>query len=147
MSNKGELAKDYFTQGYNCAQAVAMAYAPEMNMEPEVVARMVSSFGGGMGRMREVCGAVSGMFFVLGVLKGYSDPEDHEGKMSHYAKVQDLAADFIKENGSIICRDLLSGKIAKSTSPEPEKRTEEYYKKRPCAQLVEIAANILCDKL
>ena len=147
MSNKGELAKNYFTQGYNCAQAVAMAYAPEMNMEPEVVARMVSSFGGGMGRMREVCGAVSGMFFVLGVLKGYSDPLDNEGKMTHYAKVQELAAEFRKENGSIICRDLLSGKIAKSTSPVPSERTEEYYKKRPCAQLVEMAANILYDNL
>ena len=152
--NKGEIAKDYFTQGYNCAQAVAMAFAPEMNMEPEVVARMVSSFGGGMGRMREVCGAVSGMFFVLGVLKGYNDPKDDEGKMLHYAKVQELAADFIKENGSIICRDLLSGKIVKpsevssvDSSPVPSERTEEYYKKRPCAQLVEMAANILCAKL
>ena len=82
MKSKGELAREYFLQGYNCAQAVGMAFSEEMNLEADTVAKMVSAFGGGMGRMREVCGAVSGMFFVLSVLEGYSDPKDHAGKMA-----------------------------------------------------------------
>lgn len=144
MKSKGELAREYFLQGYNCAQAVSMAFSEEMNLEADTVAKMVSAFGGGMGRMREVCGAVSGMFFVLSVLEGYSDPKDHAGKMALYQKVQELAEAFRRENGSIICRELLSGKItAVSDSPEPSPRTEAYYKKRPCPDLVAIAADIL----
>lgn len=144
MKSKGELAREYFLKGYNCAQAVGMAFSEEMNLEADTVAKMVSAFGGGMGRMREVCGAVSGMFFVLSVLEGYSDPKDHAGKMALYQKVQELAEVFRRENGSIICRELLSGKIAAvSDSPEPSPRTEAYYKKRPCPDLVAIAADIL----
>ncbi len=148
MKSKGELAKSYFMQGYNCAQAVSMAFSEEMNLEADTVAKMVSAFGGGMGRMREVCGAVSGMFFVLSVLEGYSDPKDHAGKMNLYKSVQELAEEFRSSNGSIVCRDLLSGSIPEiSNSPEPSPRTEAYYRKRPCPELISLAAQILQEKL
>ena len=144
MIDKGELAKSYFLQGYNCTQAVCLAFAEEINMDADTVVKMVSAFGGGMGRMREVCGAVSGMFFVLGCLEGYNDPKDNAGKMALYQKVQELAGKFRTANGSIICRELLSGRIANvSDSPEPSPRTEEYYKKRPCPEIIAMAARIL----
>ena len=148
MTDKRKLAKNYFLQGYNCAQAVSMAFADEMNMDADTVARMVSAFGGGMGRMREVCGAVSGMFFVLSSLEGYSDPKDHEGKMALYQRVQELAEIFRCQNGSIICRELLSGRVPTvSDSPEPSPRTAAYYQKRPCPELVAIAAGIVQEKI
>lgn len=148
MTDKKSLAKSYFLQGYNCAQAVCMAFAEEMHMDPETAARMVSAFGGGMGRMREVCGAVSGMFFVLGSLEGYSDPKEKDGKMALYKRVQELADEFRCRNGSTICRELLSGTASRiSDSPEPSARTEEYYKKRPCPEIVAEAADILQKKV
>jgi C_GCAxxG_C_C family probable redox protein len=148
MTDKRELAKAYFLQGYNCAQAVSMAFADEMNMDADTVAKMVSAFGGGMGRMREVCGAVSGMFFVLSNLEGYSDPKDTAGKMTLYQRVQELAEAFRGQNGSIICRELLSGCIPRvSDSPEPSPRTEAYYQKRPCPELVAMAAGIVQEKI
>ncbi len=148
MKSKGELAREYFMQGYNCAQAVSMAFSEEMKLEADTVAKMVSAFGGGMGRMREVCGAVSGMVFVLSVLEGYSDPTDHTGKMHLYQSVQELAENFRSRNGSIICRELLSGNLPKvSDSPEPSRRTKAYYQKRPCPELVSIAADILQERL
>ena len=112
--------------------------------------KIASSFGGGMGRMREVCGAVSGMFMVSGLRDGYTNIDgenSHEEKMAHYERIQELARKFINENGSIICRELLGLAPKKSSldmgTPEPEKRTEEYYKKRPCAELVAMAASFL----
>lgn len=139
---KGEIAKNYFLEGYNCAQAVALAYKDELNMSEEDISKMTSSFGGGMGRLREVCGAVSGMFLVAGILFGYSDPKDYEGKKSHYELVQHLAEKFKNINGSIVCKELL-GLEKKEDSAIPSHRTEEYYKKRPCGDLVSDAANIL----
>lgn len=138
----GEKAKKYFEQGYNCAQAVTLAFAEEMGLEPEQAAKMASSFGGGLGRLREVCGCVSGMALAAGALYGYSDPEAKEEKADHYALIQKLAGEFKERNGSIICRELLAG-ITNDTNPVPEARTDSYYKKRPCAELAYMAAEIL----
>ncbi|MBR5528605.1 MAG: C_GCAxxG_C_C family protein [Clostridia bacterium] len=138
-------AVELFEKGYNCAQAVFTAFCDVMGLEEEAALRLSSSFGGGMGRMREVCGAVSGAFMVLGMLYGYSDL-DPESKKAHYALIRGAAEKFKEQNGSIICRELLSGAgVDSSAGGEPEKRTEAYYKKRPCRELVEIAAQIVDD--
>lgn len=139
---KKEQAEELFTQGYNCAQAVVLAYADQTGMERETAARLASSFGGGMGCLREVCGAVSGMFMMAGALYGYDDPKAPEEKKEHYQRIQELAAKFKEKNGSIVCRELLGldGGAKRST---PELRTAEYYKKRPCKELVGMAADIL----
>ncbi|MBQ7797319.1 MAG: C_GCAxxG_C_C family protein [Lachnospiraceae bacterium] len=137
-----EKAKAYFEEGYNCAQAVTLAFAGEMGLDVEKAAQMASSFGGGLGRLREVCGCVSGMALAAGAICGYSDPKAREEKADHYALIQKLAGEFKERNGSIICRELLAG-INNDTNPVPEERTESYYKKRPCADLVHMAAEIL----
>ena len=139
------MARNYFRQGYNCAQSVALAFSDKLGMDERTVLRCVSAFGGGMGRLREVCGTVSGMFFVLGTLRGYDDAKDLKGKERLYADVQELAERFRRENGSIICRELLG--VNGAESPAPATRTEEYYKKRPCAELCAYAAGILAEKL
>ena len=141
-----EKAKAYFEEGYNCAQAVTLAFAEEMGVEKEIAAKMASSFGGGLGRLREVCGCVSGMALAAGALYGYSDPKAKEEKAEHYALIQKLANEFKERNGSIICRELLAG-INNNTNPVPEERTENYYKKRPCAELAYIAAEILEEEM
>lgn len=133
------LAAQMFVDGYNCAQSVAAAFSDVTGLTPEQSAKMVSAFGGGMGRMREVCGAVSGMFFVLGTLYGYDKP-DPEAQKAIYASVQTLAEDFRQQAGSIICREILKNP---PTDPKPSPRTAEYYKERPCTRLVVIAAQLL----
>ena len=132
-------AAELFLKDYNCAQAVAVAFCDVTGMEPKLAARMAAPFGGGMGRMREVCGAVSGMLMVLGHLYGYDTPSD-EIKKEHYALVQELAGKFREENGSIICREILKNP---PSDPNPSPRTEEYYAQRPCAKMVYTAAKIL----
>lgn len=143
--SRSEKAKQYFQSGYNCSQAVAMAFSDLIGMDEKAIARIVSGFGGGVGRMREVCGAVSGMTFVLSALYGYDDAKDYENKKRIYVEVQALANKFKEENGSIVCRELLGLNTQGADSPAPEKRTEGYYKKRPCAELVEYSAAILED--
>ena len=140
--SKKEKAEELFLQGYNCAQAVAGAFAEEMDMDFDTVVKLASSFGGGMGRLREVCGTVSGMFFAAGAIYGYKDPKDTAAKKEHYERIQLLASKFKDETGSIICRELL-GAPGKDTSPVPEARTKEYYKKRPCVKMAGLAADIL----
>lgn len=140
MSYK-EKARELFKSGYNCAQAVALAFADVMGIDEVMTTKLSSSFGGGMGRLREVCGAVSGCFMVLGAMLGSTDPNDHEAKMAHYAIIQEAAAMFKEKNGSYICRELL-GLADGASVPVPEKRTEEYYKRRPCDEYVAIAAEI-----
>lgn len=140
MSYK-EKARDIFKSGYNCSQAVVLAFADVMGIDETIATKLSSSFGGGMGRLREVCGAISGCFMVLGVLLGPTDPNDHDAKMKHYAIIQEAATMFKEENGSYICRELL-GLAQGSSIPVPEKRTEEYYKRRPCDEYVAIAADI-----
>lgn len=139
---RGDKAKELFLEGYNCSQSVAGAFADEMGMDFKTVVKMVSSFGGGMGRLREVCGTVSGMFFVAGVLYGYDEPKDFEGKKELYARIQKLAGLFREKTGSIVCRELL-GLEGKDSSPVPSQRTKEYYEKRPCPDMAKLAGDIL----
>lgn len=142
MKSYSEKAMENFKQGYNCSQSVFLAFQDQYFMDSETALRISSSFGGGMGRLREVCGAVSGMFMVAGMLYGYTDPKDHTSKTKHYERIQDLAREFKDRNHSIICRELL-GLGAGADSPIPEFRTKEYYKKRPCVELVGMAAEIM----
>ena len=135
-------AMELFKEGFNCSQSVFLAFADMYEMDYKTALRLSSSFGGGMGRLREVCGAVSGMFMVAGVLYGYDDPKDYEAKKVHYERIQLLAKEFEPCNGSIVCRQLLGLGEGKD-APAPEKRSDEYYKKRPCAELVGIAAAIM----
>jgi C_GCAxxG_C_C family probable redox protein len=146
-SPKAKKAMELFQEGYNCAQAVLGAFAQDMNMDFQQAMMLSSSFGGGMGRMREVCGAVSAMFMVAGLEKGYSDPKASTEKAGHYDYIQQLAAKFKEENGSIICRDLLGLTKPGPDTPVPEPRTEAYYKKRPCQLLVGQCAAILEQEL
>ena len=136
----GIKAAELFLAGYNCAQAVAAAFSEELGLTESQAARMVSAFGGGMGRLREVCGAVSGMLFVLSSLYGYDTPGDDESKKVLYGQVQELAAAFREANGTIICRELLDHP---STDPNPSPRTAEFYAKRPCARFVLTAAELM----
>ncbi len=138
-------AKSLFEQGYNCAQAVFLAFDDITELDAEFAAKLASSFGGGMGRLREVCGAVSGMFMVSGIAAGYSSPEAKEEKAKHYAFIQNLAAEYKKENGSIICRELLE--LPGAQDPVPEERTAEYYLRRPCGEYVATAARLLAKTL
>ena len=135
-------AAELFLEGYNCAQAVAAAFSDLTGLTPEYSAKLASSFGGGMGRMREVCGAVSGMLLVAGILYGYDNSDAEEEKAAHYALVQELAGKFREENGSIICREILKNP---PSDPAPSPRTAEYYAQRPCARMVYCATQILDD--
>lgn len=133
---KGEQARELFLSGYNCSQAVVLAFADEMQLDKELLARLTMGFGGGMSRLREVCGTVSGMTFVISALY----PED---KASVYKRVQEAASMFRDKHGSVVCRELLKLDIKGADSPVPSPRTESYYKKRPCPDLVQSAADIL----
>ena len=144
---KAEIAREYFKQGYACSQAVAMAFADVANVDKETIAKGMLPFGGGLGRLRLTCGAVSGMAAAYGWIlsSAHNDPEN---KKETYAAVQKLCAKFSQENGSLICADLLSGQnLSVSVGGEAEARTNEYYKKRPCAELVYHAAQILEEYL
>jgi C_GCAxxG_C_C family probable redox protein len=141
-SERRNKAEELFSEGYNCAQAVFLSFCDELDIDSATALKISSSFGGGMGRLREVCGAVSGMFMAAGMLFGYDNPEAGAEKSEHYARLQALAARFRETNGSIICRELLSPDQVGS-GHVPEARTETYYKKRPCKLLVGDAAEIL----
>ena len=140
--DRAKLAKKYFEEGYNCSQSVFLAFHDLYEMEFETALRLSSSFGGGMGRLREVCGAVSGMFMTAGMLCGYTLPTDQTGKAEHYARIQELAKRFEESNRSIVCRELL-GLSKKRDDAVPSERTDEYYRKRPCVELVGCAAAIM----
>lgn len=142
-----------FREGYNCSQSVFSAYADLYGIEPELAFRLSASFGGGIGRMREVCGAACGMFMVAGLETGATQGRDVAGKKANYDMVQALAAEYRKKNGSMICKELLGleappgNKGLQFTDTRPEARTEEYYKKRPCMELIRQACEILEDVL
>lgn len=145
MSKQGELAYQYFMQGFNCSQSVAAAFSEELGLPEKTVLRMTAGFGAGMGRLREVCGAFSGAVFVLSCLYGSADPSQ---KSQLYARVQELSGQYRSQNGgnSIVCRELLGLRRAEG-SPQASDRTEEYYRKRPCPQLVRLSADLLSDYL
>ena len=137
-----KIAAELFCNGCNCSQAVLVAFAEDCGMDKVTAMRLSSSFGGGMGRLREVCGAVSGMFMVAGLLKGYVTEDGKEKKDAHYTLIQELAKEFTDIHGTYICKDLL-GSLGKSTSPVSDPRTAEYYKVRPCVKFVITASEIL----
>ena len=138
-------ARENFELGYNCCQAVLLAFKDELDIDEKQLALLASGFGAGMGKLREVCGAVSGMNMVASLKLGYTEPKETEKKAEVYAVIHGLADQFKCECGSIICRDLLGVKDDGSTVPSD--RTAEYYKKRPCAELCEIAAKLVARKL
>lgn len=142
MSNKEKRARELFRSGYNCAQSVFCAFCEETGMKFEDALKLSSSFGGGMGRLREVCGAVSAMFMIAGILYGYTSPNNDEIKGQHYKRIQDLAEKFKEKYNTIICRELL-GLEEKQDSPIPTKRTPEYYESRPCENFIGYAAQII----
>ncbi|MBE9487600.1 MAG: C_GCAxxG_C_C family protein [Bacteroidetes bacterium] len=148
MEERIEKAVSLFKEGYNCSQSVVLAYADMYGFTKDQSLRMASSFGAGIGRMRETCGAACGMFLLAGLETGSIDPKDNTAKSNNYKVVQDMAAEFKLRNGSLICGDLLglNGKkiVISSTA---EERTPEYYKKRPCVKMVEEAARIFGEYL
>ena len=150
IEKRVERAKELFKQGFNCSQSVFAACADLYGIEDEALAlRLSASFGGGIGRMRETCGAACGMFMLAGLENGSAKAGDAEGKMQNYALVQDLAAKFKDENGSLRCAELLGIKSkeqgTKTNDPTPAPRTEEYYKKRPCVEMVASAVRIFLE--
>ena len=142
MTEHAEKACKLFTEGRNCAQAVFTAFCDVTGFDQETALLISSSFGGGMGRMREVCGACSSMFMVAGLLYGYTSANDIEEKAAHYRRIQELAGQFKDVHETIICIDLLKG-LKVNKDPVPELRTEAYYKARPCIRFVKTAAEIL----
>lgn len=139
MEDKIKKAEELFLSGYNCAQSVFCAFCEDFGIDFKTGLKMTSSMGGGMGRLREVCGAVSSMFLIAGLKFGYIENNNDEIKAKHYKLIQDLAEEFKKENGSIICRELLG---EDKNGFIPEKRTNEYYKKRPCTEFIKFAAKL-----
>ena len=141
MKTHSEKAAELFCNGCNCSQAVFGAFAEDCGIDFETALKLSSSFGGGMGRLRETCGAVTGMFMVAGLLKGYSDTDDKQAKDNHYKLIQELANEFKSVYQTYNCNELL-GNIGKGTYVS-DPRTEEYYKTRPCVKFVISAAEIL----
>ncbi|HAQ63913.1 MAG TPA: hypothetical protein DCR23_05570 [Ruminococcaceae bacterium] len=146
MSAHSDRAAELFKQGFNCSQAVFAAFCDEFDMDEETALKVSAGLGGGVGRLREVCGTVTGASMVAGMLYGATDGSDHEKKALTYQKVQQIVDEFKKLNPSIVCRELLGLSPTASTPPTPEHRTDEFYKKRPCAQLVEDSAKAV-DKI
>lgn len=140
-------ARAYFQKGYNCCQSVLLAFNDILGLTEEKAATLGSGFGGGFGRMREVCGAVSGMTFLAGAISPAANPEKHDERTANYALVQKMAGKFKERNGSIICRELLQLRAGEKRSPEPEKRTSSYYHSRPCETMVGTAARIVAEEL
>ena len=142
MSIYSEKAVNNFKSGYNCAQSVFLAFAEDFGFDKETALKLSSSFGGGMGRLREVCGAISSMFAIAGLKKGYTSPNDDETKAKHYELIQSLAEKFKSKYSTIICRELLELPEG-ADSPIPSQRTKEYYQTRPCEAYIRLAAEII----
>lgn len=140
--NHADLAREYFRRGYNCAQAVTLAFSDLTHIEESQAVRLASSFGGGLGGLRETCGAVSGMLIVAGLLLGYDEPNNLEVKRAHYERIQALVHQFVEQNQTFNCRELLT-RAGVPVSPTPAERTPEYYAKRPCERLIGDAAALL----
>ena len=149
MTVKAKRAEELFLMGYGCAQAILGAFEEETGLPFDASMKIASGFGGGMGRMREVCGTVSGMAFVAGAIAPSADPSNLDDRKQNYALVQQFADKFRAENGDIVCRRLLGLEpmAERSESPMPSERTPEYYKKRPCVEYVACAARIVAEHL
>jgi C_GCAxxG_C_C family probable redox protein len=146
LEERVDKAVTYFKSGYNCSQSVVAAFADMYGYTEEQALRMAASFGGGIGRMRQTCGAACGMFLLAGLENGTTDAKDRDGKVANYALVQQLAGEFSKRNGSLVCAELLGLKQPEG-SFIPENRTDQYYQKRPCVKMVEEAARIWAEYL
>lgn len=143
--NEKERAIELFKEGYNCSQSVFVAFCHRFGLDEETAKKISAGLGGGVGRMREVCGAVSGAAMVIGSICAGVDGKDNDSKQKNYELVREFADRFKEKNDSIICRELLGLDIKMEKSAEPEKRTSEYYKKRPCVELVADAAELLTE--
>ena len=142
IEQRAQKAQDLFKQGFNCSQAVFASCADLYGIHDEQLAlRLAASFGGGTGRMRMTCGAANGMFMLAGLHNGSATPHDSEGKMANYAFVQQLAGEFKAKYGSLVCAELL-GLAPKPQDPKPEERTQQYYEKRPCVEMIAEAVRI-----
>ena len=140
-------ASELFLSGYNCSQAVFGALADIYDISDEQAARLSASFGGGVGRLREMCGACSAMVLLEGLQSGATKAEDSAGKQANYSNVQSLIQRFKEQNGSYLCRELLQLRKDAPTPPTPDERTAEYYRQRPCLRMVESAVRIYCERL
>lgn len=147
MEERIQRAIELFKSGYNCSQSVVAAFADMYGFTEEQALHMSASFGGGIGRMRETCGAACGMFLLAGLEKCAVVGADREGKAANYALVQELAAEFKKRNGSLNCNELLGMRKKTPVTSVPEERTSQYYAKRPCTKMVEEAARIWAEYL
>ena len=147
MEERIEKAVSLFKEGYNCSQSVVAAFADLYGFTEEQALKMSASFGGGIGRMRQTCGAACGLFLLAGLESGCTEGKDREGKEANYKMVQGFAEEFKKRNGSLICAELLGLAKSAPTPATPEARTAEYYKKRPCVKMVEEAARIFAEYL
>ena len=143
--NEKERAAELFKEGFNCSQSVFVAFSHRFGIDEDTAKKISAGLGGGLGRMREVCGAVSGAAMVIGSICAPTDGKDSESKQKNYELVREFADRFTKRNGTIICRELLGLNVKMENTAQPEKRTAEYYKKRPCAELVGDAAEILLE--
>lgn len=143
MQDRVQKAREYFLTGYNCAQSVFLAFADVLGLTKEEAARIASPFGAGFGRMREVCGTVSAMTMVLGYMEGNESPDDQEAKTRIYVRERELAAYFLEEQKSLVCREILGLKKGEEEPPAPAERTLAYYESRPCLHCVETAARII----
>ena len=142
-----EQAVALFKEGFNCSQSVVAAFADMYGFTHKQALRMSASFGGGIGRMRETCGAACGLFMLAGLETGATDGANHEGKAANYKLVQELAEEFKQRNGALRCADLLGLSKKEPVVSTPEARTNQYYAKRPCVKMVEEAARIWCEYL
>ncbi|MBQ5627438.1 MAG: C_GCAxxG_C_C family protein [Bacteroidaceae bacterium] len=147
MEERIEKAVALFKEGYNCSQSVVAAFADMYGFTQEQALKMAASFGGGIGRMRQTCGAACGLFLVAGLETGCTEGRNAAGKEANYKVVQQLAEEFRKRNGSLICAELLGLAKNAPTPTTPDARNSEYYKKRPCEKMVEEAARIWCEYL
>ena len=149
MNNEERIEKAValFKEGFNCSQSVVAAFADQYGFTHEQALRMSASFGGGIGRMRETCGAACGLFMLVGLETGAVEGADRDGKARNYAVVQELAEEFKRRNGALKCADLLGLSKKEPVVSTPEARTAQYYAKRPCVKMVEEAARIWCEFL
>lgn len=147
VEERDRMAREYFRDGYNCCQSVLLAFKDVIDLPADKIAAISAGFGGGMGRLREICGAMSASVFMAGVISPSSEPSNHAERTANYALVQQFAARFREEQGSIVCRELLGIRSGQKESPAPSERTGQWYTSRPCERIVGAAARMIAEKL